>query len=65
MDIADRAYQDIETIERLVKRPAPKREAEATGKCLWCGKPLKGDRRWCNAVCRDMWQEEQDGRRTK
>lgn len=37
-------------------------EAPITGECLDCGKKFKeGDkRRWCNAVCRDSWQQDQD-----
>lgn len=32
--------------------------AHATGECLHCGKDLPPERRWCDAICRDAWQEE-------
>ena len=28
-------------------------EENNTGKCIWCGKPVKDKRRWCSAECRD------------
>lgn len=30
-----------------------------TGYCLCCGDDTPSDRRWCDAGCRDLWQEEQ------
>ena len=24
-----------------------------TGRCLWCGEPVKDKRRWCSIDCRD------------
>lgn len=28
-----------------------------TGRCLNCGEPVSSGRRWCNAECRDEWQD--------
>lgn len=30
-----------------------------TGKCIWCGEPVKDKRRWCSIECRDE-QERHD-----
>lgn len=30
----------------------------ATGECLYCTAPLPPHRRWCNAECRDGWEED-------
>ena len=30
-----------------------KKPSNQTGRCLWCEEPIKGDRRWCSADCRD------------
>lgn len=32
---------------------------QATGVCLNCNTPLKGERRWCDADCRDDWERQQ------
>ena len=32
-------------------------DAVATGYCLNCGESLEGDRRFCDADCRDDWQK--------
>lgn len=29
----------------------------ATGTCLECGEPQPHDRRWCDADCRDTWEQ--------
>lgn len=28
------------------------------GYCLYCDEPVLGNRRWCDAQCRDDWQKE-------
>ncbi len=28
------------------------------GRCLNCGGAVTGDRRWCGAECRDVWEDE-------
>lgn len=57
MDIADRALQDIEMLDSLISKREVKPEAEATGKCLWCGRKVKKGRRWCDVACRDDWEK--------
>jgi hypothetical protein len=32
------------------------------GMCLNCGADVEGDRRWCDADCRDDWEKEQKRR---
>ena len=39
---------------------AAKNNLPATGDCLYCGEPVAQGRRFCDAVCRDMWQHERD-----
>lgn len=31
--------------------------AESVGHCLHCGVDLPAPRRWCDAICRDLWQD--------
>jgi hypothetical protein len=33
-----------------------------TGECFYCGKPLGGGLRWCDAECRDEWERAQASR---
>ena len=30
---------------------------DETGFCLTCGEPLPAGRRWCDAFCRDEWED--------
>ena len=57
MDVADRALQDMEVLEQYTQKRRPVLKAEATGECLWCGEPVKGGRRWCDATCRNAWEK--------
>lgn len=58
-DIADRgeAYQaklNADALRiRMPEGPKP------TGFCFFCHTPVKGQRRWCDAECRDDWEREQ------
>ena len=55
MDIIDQANDLIEREmqARLAsRRPAP---LPPTGDCYNCGEILEGDRRWCDADCRDEY----------
>lgn len=58
MDIADRAQQDIDFMESVKRGPITK-EAPETGFCLFCGEPVPKGHRWCDKVCRDLWEKEQ------
>lgn len=57
-DIVDQAQVNE---ERLVKY-APRRSEgpKAVGYCLSCGpeRPLPPGHRWCDADCRDDWEQE-------
>ena len=57
MDEIDRANQDIEFYEKH-RRTQYKKEAEPTGYCLFCGEELTGNKRWCDAECRNFWEKE-------
>lgn len=61
MDIADRALKDIEMMDSLISKREVKPEAEATGRCLWCGRKVRKGRRWCDASCRDDWEKANKG----
>jgi hypothetical protein len=56
MDDADRASQDAEVYEKHIKVNL-KKEAEATGFCLFCYEPVEAGRRWCCPECRDQWEK--------
>lgn len=59
VDIAnDGAERELAAI-LSARRPKP---VKATGACLFCGEPLPGDQRFCDAECRDGWQAEQAAR---
>lgn len=60
MDDADLADRHIEIITQAnchqSHRPEPK--GKPTGKCWQCTKPVLPGWRWCNAICRDNWQAD-------
>jgi hypothetical protein len=61
MDDADRAEEReremrddaVALARRLAAAPVP-----LSARCLHCGDPTDG-RRWCDAECRDAWEDEQ------
>ena len=57
-DEADRADRAIEAAieDAIATARRARREARATGRCLWCGKKTGGGRRWCDSACRDDWE---------
>jgi hypothetical protein len=59
MDEVDLAEKEINALTRIDPKKATELEAQATGKCLWCGDPVEGNRRWCCVECRDEWQRAQ------
>ncbi len=60
-DVVDVANDHAEMLERMkineVRQRSGKQEVEATGACLNCAAKVVEPRRWCDAVCRDEWQE--------
>ena len=56
----DLQYQADMEIDRKYRAAQEARANAATGECLYCGDPLGGGRRFCDAECRDAWQHEQD-----
>lgn len=56
----DRAVENQEHITDMnieaIREKASKPEVKATGRCLFCEKPLEGDRRWCDKYCCSMWE---------
>lgn len=61
-DIIDNAN---DTADLFLRESLRKQQQRATstpsgiGMCLFCGEEVEGDRRWCDAVCRDDWQRRQ------
>jgi hypothetical protein len=57
MDLADQAQLQAAPLNTLERRkpegPKP------TGQCLNCDETLRPEHRWCDAECRDMWQQQQ------
>lgn len=49
LDIALRNYKQSPIMEASVATPQ--------GFCLHCGADIPHPRRWCNASCRDQWQD--------
>lgn len=62
MDEIDRAQfrdaQYLEDCERERKYQAAKAALVATGECRYCGEPVAGEKRFCDADCRDAWDYE-------
>lgn len=54
-DIAEKEQAQLLELQLTVRKPeGPK----ATGACLNCGaSPLAIGHRWCNAECRDEWEQ--------
>ncbi len=63
MDEADIA--DIQVQRDLAAALANRKPSgpEATGKCLYCATEVGKNMRWCDAECRDAWQDEQPKKR--
>ena len=61
-DQLDRAEEEIEAdlaeSLRHRRKPAP----EACGACFYCTEPLPPGQRFCDASCRDLWQDEENHR---
>ncbi|MDR3087856.1 MAG: hypothetical protein LBU45_07920 [Azoarcus sp.] len=58
-DIADIAQRKIEMIAAADLAKRKPRGPEPIGACHYCGEPLQPGRRWCDADCRDDWENEQ------
>jgi hypothetical protein len=62
MDEADRA-QNLEEQEReralLLRKP----QLQAIGYCHFCSEDVPHGKLFCDAACRDCWQEEQDAKK--
>ena len=60
-DIGNENAEDFrEYNQNEIARLAGVLETTAKGYCLniGCGEPLDGDKRWCNAECRDLWERD-------
>lgn len=59
-DDLDRAQDHIEREEEMRRKyqPANTQEVEGTGYCLYCGEEVGVRARWCDALCRDGWEED-------
>lgn len=54
IDIANRqAEAELVSIIGMRKKEGPK----PTGVCLFCGSEVTSNRRWCDADCRDDWEQ--------
>jgi hypothetical protein len=57
-DEIDRANDHIEKAMALTMKTVDTDIKENdTGKCTWCGEPVKDKRRWCSVECRDEQQK--------
>jgi predicted nucleic acid-binding Zn ribbon protein len=56
-DIAnDTAQQHLDALMQHKRDTGP----EPTGRCHFCGVKTPKGHRWCDADCRDLWQEKRD-----
>jgi RNA polymerase-binding transcription factor DksA len=58
-DDADMTQDRMELEDKIRKKYTQRlaKEAEANGYCLECGEDLPAEKRWCDANCRDLWEE--------
>lgn len=59
-DVADYAAVQIELNEQRSIAYASieaRKPIQTSETCLWCNSITKNGARWCNASCRDMWQD--------
>ena len=57
-DEADIANNAIEmALNAKLKSVDTKVIENDTGKCIWCGEPVKDKRRWCSVECRDEQEQ--------
>ena len=59
-DIADIAAEESEVyMDAKLRGIDPNRlDAPVTGRCLHCDAALAYGHRWCNAQCRDYWEQD-------
>ena len=58
-DIVDQADVQVEYALKnalLQKKPEPSKKY--TGYCWLCESPVEPPKRWCDAECRDKWEQE-------
>lgn len=51
IDIANEQVQ--KSLDATMRTLDTKVKENDTGKCTWCGEPVKDKRRWCSVECRD------------
>ena len=59
-DEADRAAvaEELYLNQSMAHHKRPESTAIFTGWCNYCGKSVDGQRRWCDAFCRDEWERD-------
>lgn len=59
-DIVDRGNEaaDLFLDVALRNRQRDVKTPTAIGLCLNCGESTEGERRWCDAECRDEWERD-------
>jgi hypothetical protein len=57
-DIIDEGNQTADFFLSLALLKKQQHVIKATGECLYCSDEVEPGRRWCNAECRDHWQQE-------
>lgn len=60
-DPVDRANDQADEMReaQIAQARRPTRGPVATGRCLFCDSLLAPGLRWCDAACRDDWENEQ------
>ena len=65
MDFCDVAEELMEFgLQRAIAQSRQAAGPPGTGRCLYCDEPLPGgQRRWCDAGCRDDWERAERARK--
>ena len=60
MDEIDRAAEHIERERAGLLAQRKPSGPSATGHCAYCNAPVPTGMRWCDSLCRDAWQKENE-----
>lgn len=57
MDDADKAQDHIERESPTILRQRRPEGPIPNGRCHWCGELVSDEARWCDAGCRELWEQ--------
>jgi hypothetical protein len=55
----DQVQKTLDSTLRAMRKNSGEPPKTLTGKCIWCEEPIRDNRRWCSAECRDTYTESE------